>query len=176
MTRELVDAVDVQPTIRPQLPAVVDILRSTLEWYRPFTDPDDLDTQHDVDLAWAEENFEARDFWSATLGDEVVGVITMQDTGDHLYLGYVYVHREHVGKRIGRALLDKAAAEAQRRGKKGMVLLSHPDATWAIKAYTKYGFECIASTDDAVVGWNNGWLSSYHETGFQLWQWNPPTP
>lgn len=175
MTLELVDALELRPTIRPQLPAVVEILRSTVDWYRPFTDPEDLDTQHDVDLAWAHENFETRDFWSATLNGEVVGVVTIQDAGDHLYLGYVYVHRDHVGKRIGRALLDLAAREAERRGKKGMVLLSHPGATWAVRAYTKYGFECIADTDEGVVTWNDSWLASYHETGFHLWQWTLPT-
>ncbi|MEZ4319959.1 MAG: GNAT family N-acetyltransferase [Myxococcota bacterium] len=162
-----------RPTVRPDLPDVVAILRSTADWYRPFVDPADLESQHAVDLAWARENFERREFWSATLNGEVVGVLTMQDAGDHLYLGYVYVHRDHVGKRIGRRLLDHAAAEARRRGKEGLVLIAHPEATWAVRAYRKYGFECVATTDDDVCEWNDGWLEPYHEQGFHLWRWTP---
>jgi GNAT superfamily N-acetyltransferase len=169
MTLAVTDALELRPTIRPQLPAVVEILRSTVDWYRPFTDPEDLATQHDVDLAWAHENFEKREFWSATIDGRVVGVLTLQDAGDHLYLGYVYVHADYVGRRIGRKLLDHAHEEARRRGKEGMVLIAHPGAKWATKAYTKYGFECVATDDDDVLAWNDGWLEPYHETGFQLW-------
>jgi GNAT superfamily N-acetyltransferase len=119
----------------------------------------------------ARENFRKREFYSALVDGEVVGVITLQDTGDHLYLGYVYVHHDHVGKRIGRKLLDFASQEAARRNKEGMVLIAHPEATWAIRAYEKYGFECIAEDDDRVLAWNDGWLGPYHETGFTLWRY-----
>jgi ribosomal protein S18 acetylase RimI-like enzyme len=162
-----------RPTIASDLPAVVAILRSTTDWYRPFVEPADLESQHNVDLAWAVENFERREFWSAVVGDEVVGLITLQDAGSCLYLGYVYVHRDHVGKRIGRRLLDHAAAEVERRDKDGMVLIAHPEAAWAVKAYEKFGFECVAKDDDTVCEWNDGWLEPYHEQGFHLWQWTP---
>ncbi len=172
MNASLTASLRLRPTIEPDLPAVVEILQSTVDWYRPFTDPDDLATQHAVDLTWARENFEQREFWSATIDGEVVGVLTLQDAGDVLYLGYVYVHEDFVGNRIGRRLLDHAAAQAVARGKRGMVLISHPEATWAVKAYTKYGFECIADSDEAVCAWNDGWLATYHEQGFHLWQWS----
>lgn len=165
--------VTLRRTTVPELPAVVEILRSTLDWYAPFTDPQDLEESHDVDLAWARENYDQREFWSAILDNEVVGVLTIQDTGRFLYLGYVYVHEDHVGKRIGRRLLDHAARQVRKRGKDGMVLLAHPEATWAIKAYRKYGFACIADTDAGVEAWGDGWLAPYHETGFYLWQWTP---
>ena len=167
--------VRLRPTTRPELPAVVEILRSTADWYAPFVTPEDLESQHRVDLAWARENFERREFFSAVLDGQVVGVLTLQETGDHLYLGYVYVHREHVGKRIGRRLLDHAAAEVERRGLQGMVLIAHPEAEWAVRAYQKYGFECVARTDDDVCAWNDGWLEAYHEQGFHLWSWTPDT-
>jgi GNAT superfamily N-acetyltransferase len=163
-----------QPELRPtrvrELPSIVSILRSTAHWYAPFVAEDDLKTQHLVDLEWAQANYKKREFYSAIVEGEVVGVLTLQDAGDHLYLGYVYVHREHVGKRIGRTLLDFAADQAERRGKDGMVLIAHPEATWAIRAYEKYGFQCIADDDDAVTAWNDGWLSPYHEEGFTLWR------
>jgi len=173
MTIEASASVRLRPTIEPDLPAVVEILRSTADWYEPFLDPEDLEAQHAVDLQWAQENFGKREFWSAIIDGEVVGVLTIQDTGDHLYLGYVYVHEDHVGKRIGRRLLDHAAAQVHARGKEGMVLIAHPEAKWAVKAYRKYGFECIGHDEDEVLRWNDGWLSDYYEGGFQLWQWTP---
>lgn len=173
MVESLANTVDLRPTEEGDLTEVVEILRSTADWYEPFVDPEDLDSQHDVDLKWARENMAKREFWSAVLDGQVVGVLTLQDTGDFLYLGYVYVHRDHVGKRIGRRLLDHASAEVTRRDKQGMVLIAHPEAEWAIRAYQKYGFECVAETDDEVVSWNDGWLEPYHERGFQLWKWLP---
>lgn len=162
-----------RPTRRSELPDVVEILRSTAEWYAPFVTPEDLESQHRVDLDWARDNFERREFWSALVDGRVVGVLTLQDAGDWLYLGYVYVHREMVGRRIGRALLDHARSEVRRRRKRGMVLIAHPEAEWAVKAYRKYGFERVADSDDAVCAWNDGWLEPYHEEGFHLWRWRP---
>lgn len=170
MVESLARAVSLRPTRLHELDAVVDILNSTADWYRPFTDPKDLKTQHEVDMVWARENMQKREFWSAKLDDDVVGVLTLQDAGDAMYLGYVYVHENHVGKRIGRRLLDHAAAESRKRGKRGMVLIAHPEATWAIRAYRKYGFECIAASEADVLAWNDGWLKPYYEKGFQLWR------
>lgn len=173
MVKSLATAVALRRSTPADIEPIVEILRSTTEWYRPFTDPEDLATQHHVDAAWARENMKKREFWSAVLDGEVVGILTLQDAGDFLYLGYVYVHRDHVGKRIGRRLLDHASAEVRRRDKEGMVLIAHPEADWAVRAYQKYGFDCVADTDDEVTAWNDGWLSPYHETGFHLWQWVP---
>ncbi len=159
-----------RPSRRADLPAVVEIVSSTAAWYAPFVEPEDLASQHDVDLAWAEENYAKREFWSATVDGEVIGVLTLQDAGDWLYLGYVYVHRDWVGRRIGRTLLDHAQQLAEARDKQGMVLIAHPEATWAVKAYEKYGFERVATSDTAVCAWNDGWLVPYHEAGFHLWR------
>jgi len=164
-----------QPVLRPtqthELPSIVSILRSTADWYEPFVAEEDLKTQHLVNLDWARENFKKREFYSAVVEGEVVGLLTVQDCGDHLYLGYVYVHRDHVGKRIGGRLLDFAAEQARIRRKQGMVLIAHPEAKWAIRAYEKYGFDCIAGCDDEVLAWNDGWLEPYHEAGFTLWRY-----
>lgn len=163
------DRVILRPTRPADLPSVVEILRSTADWYEPFVTEEDLESQHRVDMAWARENFERREFWSAVLGDRVVGVLTLQDAGDWLYLGYVYVHEDMVGRRIGRRLLDHARAQAEAREKEGLVLIAHPEATWAVRAYRKYGFERVATTDEDVCAWNDGWLEPYHEEGFHLW-------
>lgn len=173
MVKSLANVVSMRRSIPADVEPIVEILQSTTEWYEPFTDPEDLAASHDVDAAWARENMKKREFWSAVIDGEVVGILTLQDAGDVLYLGYVYVHRDHVGKRIGRRLLDHASAEVKRRDKDGMVLIAHPEAEWAVRAYAKYGFDCIAETDEEVCAWNDGWLEGYHERGFHLWQWQP---
>ncbi|MCB9739970.1 MAG: GNAT family N-acetyltransferase [Deltaproteobacteria bacterium] len=159
-----------RPATRADLPAIVEIIRSSASWYRPFVHPEDLD-QHEVDLAWARENFDRRDFYVAALGGRVVGTVTLQDAGDFSYLGYVYVHADHTGKGLGPTLLRFAEAESVRRGDRGMVLLAHPKATWATKAYKRFGFEVTATTDEEVMRWNGGFLEPYHERGFHVFRY-----
>lgn len=168
-------SVTLRRTRPSELAAVVEVVSSTASWYEPFVSPDDFESQHCVDLAWAKENYERREFWSALIDGEVVGVLTIQEAGDWLYLGYVFVHRERVGMRIGAALITRARAEVSRRGKRGMVLLAHPEATWAVRFYRRQGFVRIADDDAGVCAWNGGWLSPYHEAGFHLWRWCPTT-
>lgn len=156
---------------RPEdMAPVVRIIRSSASWYEEFVDPDDLD-QHYVDQEWARENFRKREFYVGRIEDSVAGTISLQEAGsDHLYLGYVYLHVDHVGNGFGRDLLDFAESEARRRGRSGLVLLAHPEAEWACRAYEKYGFEVIARDRDAVLGWQNGWLEPYYEEGFHLFE------
>ncbi len=151
------------------LKPVVDILRSSASWYEPFVDPDDLD-QHEVDMAWARENFQKRDFYVGELDGRVVGVVTLQDAGDFSYLGYVYLHADHTGRGLGRRLLDFAQRCSRRQSKKGMVLIAHPKATWATRAYERYGFDRIAKQEERVLAWNDGWLQPYYEKGFHLYR------
>lgn len=149
---------------------VADILRSTADWYEELCAPEDMD-QHDVPDDWARKNHERREFFVARIDDEIVGTISLQDAGDVLYLGYVYLHADHVGKGYGKRLLQFARGMAGERGKEGMVLIAHPDAHWAIKAYTRFGFDVVAEEREDVLAWNEGWLAPYYEEGFYLLQY-----
>lgn len=149
---------------------IADILRSSADWYAPLVDDDDMD-QHDVDDQWFAENFEEREFWTLERNGEVVGVLTIQDAGRALYLGYVYVHVDHVGLGLGRRLLEHARRLGWQRGKEELVLLVHPDARWAVRAYEKFGFDAALTDDASVLTWNAGWLTDYHESGFHLYRY-----
>ena len=149
---------------------VADILRSTADWYEPIVEPEDMD-QHDVGPEWAADNYAKREFHVGCVQDKVIGCVSLQDTGESIYLGYVYVHADEVGQGHGKKLLNFAEEEARRRGKESMVLIAHPEATWAIKAYERFGFERIADGDDDVLAWNDGWLEPYHEKGFHLFEY-----
>lgn len=149
---------------------VAQIIRSSADWYEPFVEPEDM-SEHDVDEAWGRENFEKRDFFVGELEDTLVATVTLQDAGDYNYLGYVYLHADHTGKGLGKRLLHFARAESRRRSKQGMVLIAHPEATWATRAYERYGFECIATAREDVLAWNDGWLEPYYEEGFHLYRY-----
>jgi GNAT superfamily N-acetyltransferase len=151
---------------------VIDIIRSSASWYEELVDPGDLG-EHLVDEAWARENFRRRDFHVGTVNDEVVGTISLQSVGRRfLYLGYVYLHVDHVGNGFGGDLLDFARDEGRRRGREALVLIAHPDAHWACRAYEKYGFRVIARERDEVLAWEGGWLEPYYEEGFHLFRYD----
>ncbi|MCR9092982.1 MAG: GNAT family N-acetyltransferase [bacterium] len=158
----------VRRATRAEMPIAADILRSTADWYRPFLEPEDM-SEHDVGPEWIEENFDRRDFFLGWSGGDPVGVLSTQEAGDWLYLGYVYVYEHETGRRFGPQLLDHAAECARRQGKRGLVLIAHPEATWATRAYTRFGFERIATKRDEVLDWHDGWLAPYYEEGFELY-------
>lgn len=151
--------------------AVAELISSSADWYEDLVTPDDLG-EHRVDEAWALENFRRREFFVGRLDDEIAGTVSLQEVDEgHLYLGYVYLHTNHVGNGFGRDLLDFAEREMRRRGRSSMVLIAHPEAEWAIKAYRRYGFECIARDKGEILAWQDGWLEPYFEDGFHLYEY-----
>lgn len=149
---------------------VANIIRSSASWYAPFVDDEDMD-QHDVDDAWARDNFRRRDFFVGEEKGEVVATVTLQDAGTHSYLGYVYVHAEHTGRGIGKHLLRFAREESKKRGDEGLVLIAHPKAHWACKAYERFGFEVVAKERAEVLSWNDGFMKPFYENGFHLYEY-----
>jgi RimJ/RimL family protein N-acetyltransferase len=161
----------IQPATWDHAPAVINLIRSSASWYEDLVEPEDMD-EHLVDEAWARKNFRHRDFHVGLVDGEVVGTISLQSVHHrHLYLGYVYLHVDHVGNSFGADLLDFAREEGERRGFAGLVLIAHPDAEWACRAYRKYGFQVIAESRDEVLDWEDGWLAPYHEEGFHLFRY-----
>ena len=160
----------IEPATWDHAPTIVSILRSSAEWYEDIVEPEDLD-EHYVDMEWARENLERRDFYVGRVGEEIAGTLSLQRVGDDaLYLGYVYLHTDHVGNGYGGDLLDFARDQARREGRSQLVLIAHPEAVWARKAYLRYGFEVIASERDNVLDWHDGWLEPYYEEGFELYR------
>ena len=123
----------VDPALPDDMNDISDMIRSSRNWYREFIDPDDM-SEHDPDEAWEEKNYELRDFYLGKVGDEPVGTVSLQYTGDYAYVGYLYLYTSHVGNGYGGDLLDFAARTAAREGRKAIVLLCHPEAVWAVKA------------------------------------------
>jgi GNAT superfamily N-acetyltransferase len=147
---------------------IANFIRSTADWYRPFLSEEDM-REHDLPPEWKRKNFRRRDFFLGMVGDTPVGTISLQYFGDYAYVGYVYLDAGHVGKGYGRELLEFAAGMASRKGMKGVALIAHPKATWATKAYEKFGFQKVASAREQVLSWNGGVLRDYYEEGFELY-------
>lgn len=158
----------IRPAQRRDIDVIVEAVKSSAEWYRPILDEKDME-EHEVDSAWAEENFRKRDFYIGEAGGESVGILSLQYFGEYAYLGYIYLFTEHVGQGFGQRLIRFAETTARRKGMKGMVLIAHPEATWARKAYLKYGFEIIETDRERILSWQDGVLRPYYEEGFDLY-------
>lgn len=160
--------VSIRPANWDDMETVANFLRSTADWYRPFLREEDM-AEHDVPDSWKAANFERRDFYMGFVGETAVGTISLQYFGDHAYVGYVYLDAAFVGNGYGRQLLEFAAGLAREKGMKGVALIAHPEATWATRAYVKFGFEKVASDREDVLAWNDGALKDFYEDGFELY-------
>lgn len=167
-TLEPVETLDVVPARRQDMARVADFVRSSADWYRPFVDEKDM-SEHEVDESWAEENFRKREFYIGKAGGEAIGTISLQTFGSYAYLGYIYLDVDHVGNGYGRQLMEFAESVARDRGLRGMALIAHPEATWAKRAYLKYGFRIAATAKEEVLQWQGGTLRDYYEEGFELY-------
>ncbi|WP_108649394.1 GNAT family N-acetyltransferase [Dongshaea marina] len=128
--------------------------------------------EHDVGADWITKNFERRDFYLATdTDDNEVGFFSIQHFGKLSYLGYVYLDVKYVGRGFGHELLKFARSKALELGQQSMILLCHPKADWALKAYAKFGFRKILEQSDAITRYRDGILKEYYEEGFHLFEY-----
>lgn len=153
------------------MPTIARFIRSSADWYRKFISPKDL-SEHYVDQEWMVKNYKKRDFYIGYDGKDPIGTISHQTIDDHAYLGYIYLDSKKVGKGYGKQLMDFAKSISKKKELKSMVLIAHPKATWATKAYEKYGFKCLAKKKEDVLSWNKGALKPFYEEGFQLYQYS----
>lgn len=163
-------SLNIQRAQRSDMKSIAQIVKSSAEWYRPFVDEKDM-AEHDVDQSWQEKNYQKREFWLGTNSKgESIGTVSLQYFGDTAYLGYVYLHADHTGKGYGKILLNHAKKTAKEKGIKKLILIAHPEAKWAVKAYIRYGFEVIAQKKQDVLAFKDGLLKPYYEEGFHLYR------
>jgi GNAT superfamily N-acetyltransferase len=158
----------IRPATLEDMKLVASFVRSSADWYRPIVSEKDM-AEHAVDDAWARKNFARRDFYVGTIGKGAIGTISLQYFRRYAYLGYIYLDVAHVGKGYGHRLMDFAQGVAKQHDVRGMALIAHPEATWAKKAYLKYGFEIVETDKEHVLAWEDGALRPYYEEGFELY-------
>lgn len=78
--------------------------------------------------------------WIAELGGRMVGALVLQPHPDHMRLANVAVPPDQQGRGIGRALLQKAEAEARAGGYLEMRLFTHAGMADNIALYERYSW------------------------------------
>jgi RimJ/RimL family protein N-acetyltransferase len=150
---------------------IAEIISSSATWYEPFLDEEDM-KEHKVGENWIKENYQKRDFY---LGSDVkgnkIGTISMQFFGNETYLGYIYLNAKHTGKGYGKKLMEFAKRKAIAKEQESMILIAHPEATWATKAYKRFGFELKHRNRNDILNYKKGLLKPYYEEGFHLYQY-----
>lgn len=84
------------------------------------------------------------EFWGAEIGDELVGVMGVQQSLDVDLIRHAYVRPSAQGQGIGGLLLKKLCDESLRP----ILIGTWAAAQWAIKFYEHYGFY-VAESDEA---------------------------
>ena len=160
--------IQIKPARLDDMTQIAEFIRSSAEWYKKFIDPKDK-AEHDVDEEWMQRNYFLRRFYIGYNNNKAIGTISMQQMGEYAYLGYIYLDAKQVGKGYGHELIQFAEDKARSEGYSGLCLIAHPEATWATKAYLKYGFEITATKRHHVLTWNKACMKQYYEEGFELY-------
>lgn len=156
---------------KEDMPKIAQFISSTAGWYEPFLDPKDME-EHKPGSKWIQENYDKRDFYIAQEAEKEIGTISTQFFGEVAYLGYIYLDAGQAGKGYGSKLINHARAIClSKAGINKMVLIAHPKAIWAIKAYERYGFKKILAKKEDILQYNRGFLKSYYEEGFHLYEY-----
>ena len=78
-------------------------------------------------------------FWGCWEGDELVGVMGIQDVGNVTLIRHAYVRSAQRGRGIGGRLL----AELRTLTTRPVLIGTWAAATWAIRFYQKHGFRMV---------------------------------
>lgn len=163
----------IQAASRKEMSKVAGMIRSSADWYAEFVDEKDLN-EHYVDQDWEERNHQLRDFYLGYDEEgQAVGTLSLQYFNGYAYIGYLYLDTRFIGKGYGKAFMNFAREKVLKNNLKGMYLIAHPEAVWAVKAYEKYGFECIETRKESILRWNQACLDGYYEDGFDLYLYTP---
>lgn len=159
----------IQAASRAEMSLVAGMIRSSADWYAEFVEEKDM-AEHRVGQAWEEKNYQLRDFYLGynTQG-QAVGTLSLQYFNGYAYIGYLYLDTRYVGQGFGKQFMDFARQKVLQKGLKGLYLIAHPEAKWAVKAYEKYGFKRTLTRRQDILNWNQGCLQGYYEEGFELY-------
>jgi GNAT superfamily N-acetyltransferase len=153
------------------MPVIANFIRSSASWYKPFLSEKDI-KEHEVGQEWIEKNYKRREFYiGKDENGEDVGTISMQFFDKQTYLGYIYLDAKKTGKGYGKRLIKFAEEESKKRGQESLILIAHPKATWATKAYERFGFKKKFEKKENVVSYKDGLLEPYYEEGFHLYEY-----
>jgi GNAT superfamily N-acetyltransferase len=104
-------------------------------WHEPYMSADELAGEIDAGV----------EFWGWEDGDELVGVMGIQDVGDVDLIRHAYVAPASQRRGIGSALLERLARPPDRP----LLVGTWAAAEWAIRFYERHGFELVPRDETA---------------------------
>jgi N-acetylglutamate synthase-like GNAT family acetyltransferase len=123
------------------LPAIFAIINEAAQAYRGVI-PDDR--WHEPYMPREELESEVAagvEFWVAEEGENLTGVMGIQDKGEVALVRHAYVLPGSQGKGVGRALLERVVEHAG----KPVLVGTWADAVWAIEFYRRNGFTLVSN-------------------------------
>jgi GNAT superfamily N-acetyltransferase len=87
-------------------------------------------------------------FWGYEKGNQLLGMMGVQEVEDVVLIRHAYVRTLHQGRGIGSELLDFLVA----RTTAPLLVGTWADATWAVRFYERHGFRLVPAPDkDALL-------------------------
>jgi len=139
-------------------------INSNFDLYKDIVDPVDL-PEHFVDEAWAERNWDIREFYLARDSDakQFVGMGSYQNLGEFAYVGYFYFKPEFQRRGYGRALMNFLEMRAKYDSLADLRLFCHPQSTWAVEFYTRLGFQVLTADKTEILAMHEGVMAPFYE-------------
>lgn len=81
-------------------------------------------------------------------GDPVIGLVVLEERGDHLFLDSIAVHPDAHGRGVGRRLLEFVDARARALGLPEVRLCTNAMMWENRRIYPRYGYEAVARRVD----------------------------
>lgn len=106
-------------------------------WHDPYMPAEELKLQIEQGV----------EFWCYKEGDEILGVMGIQDRGDVTLIRHAYVRTKSRGGGIGSKLLAHLSSIST----KPVLIGTWAAATWAIEFYKKHGFRLLPKAETEAL-------------------------
>lgn len=128
---------------KPDRDAIYTIINGAAEAYRGVIPTDRWHAPYMNREELAQEIAQGVAFWCFEEGDEVLGVMGIQDRGDVALIRHAYVRPDRQGQGIGSRLL----AHLEGLTNKPILVGTWADARWAIGFYERNGYRLVTSEE-----------------------------
>jgi GNAT superfamily N-acetyltransferase len=125
---------DERPAILAIVNAAAEAYRDVIpadRWHEPYMAAEELDAEIAAGVV----------FWGYEEGDELLGVMGIQPVRDVDLIRHAYTAPARQGRGVGGALLSHLLAG---RGARPLLVGTWAAAGWAIRFYSRYGFEAVS--------------------------------